>query len=552
MEIAFVEKVESVFKLSSQNAQLVPRNQHEKRMLAEIASVLRRVHLYQQRKFHDEVRQLVPWETLSLNASKRMLTLKAKMASGETVSGLIQAQDLFLYELLSWFKNDFFTWFQPPDCESCNRFDSSEPHKMRFSGNISPSIEEQTWLASITELYICDRCNRQFRFGRFNHPMKLLKTRTGRCGEWANCFTGICSVFNYDVRMVLETGDHVWLEVYSEGQKKWLHCDPCEQALDTPYMYENGWNKSLVYCIAIGQHGLQDVTWAYTLQPEQVLQRRIGRCREQWLWMFCHFATDMLRSFLSPDLVVKLDERTACELASYLFIPGQNQTRALRPGETDQRQSGSLMWRLSRGECSTTSQQKNFFFSPKKESLADTNNEGEASTVDRSRSNSFLIKYDVVKDIYTFGNQQQIGWASCVQSYENIYRKIEQDWKMVYLSRMESSDAKQTGKIQWEMRFDQTNRDWKSIAIRLVCAVFSGAQIKIHVQSGDVDLLLKAGEKNLILRDQLPLDCGQVRLNVELSGGEGQHSWQHAQLFRQSLNRSSQSNVLDLEIEVNF
>lgn len=54
------------------------------------------------------------------------------------------------------------------------------------------------------------------------------------------------------------------MQVYSDIQKRWIHCDPSEGVIDKPLMYEKGWGKTLAYIIAIGEYGIQEVTWRYT------------------------------------------------------------------------------------------------------------------------------------------------------------------------------------------------------------------------------------------------------------------------------------------------
>lgn len=88
---------------------------------------------------------------------------------------------------------------------------------------MQPLPQEIEWSARNVELYKCDNCGHEVRFARYNNPEKLLETRTGRYGEFANCFTLLCRSLNFDARLVLDWTDHVWTEVYSNAQKRWLH-----------------------------------------------------------------------------------------------------------------------------------------------------------------------------------------------------------------------------------------------------------------------------------------------------------------------------------------
>lgn len=114
-------------------------------------------------------------------------------------------------------------------------------------------------------------------------------------------------------------------------------------------MYEKGWKKKLTYIIAYSKDEVQDVTWRYTRNPEAVLKRR-KICSEQSLIKFLRSLSDQRQD--SPnycrarrDYVVK---RSLSELASMLYIPN------LQNEDSDEtyegRTSGSLVWRLARGE----------------------------------------------------------------------------------------------------------------------------------------------------------------------------------------------------------
>jgi peptide-N4-(N-acetyl-beta-glucosaminyl)asparagine amidase len=58
--------------------------------------------------------------------------------------------------------------------------------------------------------------------------------------------------------------------------------DSCENAYDTPLMYEGGWGKKLNYVIAISKEEWVDVTPRYTLNKMMTRMRRT-QVPEDWL-----------------------------------------------------------------------------------------------------------------------------------------------------------------------------------------------------------------------------------------------------------------------------
>ena len=120
----------------------------------------------------------------------------------------VSEAELLIMEMLQWFKFDFFTWTDSPKCASCQ----SSTHA---AGMATPTEAELMWGASRVENYQCTQCSSFTRFPRYNHPGKLLETRTGRCGEWANCFTLCCRSVNVIIHRVHAHYTHCIYKMFS-------------------------------------------------------------------------------------------------------------------------------------------------------------------------------------------------------------------------------------------------------------------------------------------------------------------------------------------------
>ena len=107
------------------------------------------------------------------------------------------------------------------------------------------------------------------------------------------------------------------------------------------------------------------------------------------------------------------------ELAELMFSKSKND---FSEEESQGRQSGSLAWRLSRAETELESS-KTIVIKPKPL-------EEESMIID--------ILFDITKDIYvrkSNGDEQISGWSNLAFEVDNMLKKEELDWNMVYLAR---------------------------------------------------------------------------------------------------------------------
>ncbi|XP_063778307.1 peptide-N(4)-(N-acetyl-beta-glucosaminyl)asparagine amidase [Pseudophryne corroboree] len=468
-----------------------------------LQSNFQHVLMYELPSLQQRALEHIPVSELKERAQEKLL--QARSLDSETT---VNEDDFLVLELLRWFKEDFFHWVNSLPCSQCgNQTEAKE--------SLTPSADDLRWGANRVENHYCKKCPYINRFPRYNDPEKLLETRRGRCGEWANCFTLCCRAVGLEARYVWDSTDHVWTEVFSSSQNRWLHCDPCENAYDKPLLYEVGWGKKLSYIIAFSKDEVVDVTWRYSCKHEEIISRR-KEVRESWLRETIAGLNKTRQQSLPEQRKKELLGRLIVEIVEFMS------PKTPKPGELGGRMSGSLAWRVARGESDLNS--KSVVFVPSDKEKA---------------AKRFHLQYNIAENCYTrvSNNNEMIDtWENGVWLSESICRKVENDWKMVYLARREETPS---ARIGWKFECSSVGMRVENISIRTTSETYHSGKIKWKLYSLETQVEVNA-DKNLYSYPEF-LNASEVVLEAELSGGEGDTAWQHTQLFRESLTEKGNS-----------
>ena len=138
------------------------------------------------------------------------------------------------------------------------------------------------------------------------------------------------------------------------------------------------------------------------------------------------------------------------------------------------------------------------------------------------------LEYDCAMDKY-FGKGKKVvkeGLLSGVFSCENIARKVESDWNMVYVARVEGNCD--TGEVVWKFQMKEGVEVGK-VKLLVGSTCYESGVVSWQLCSQTTCLVPTAGQ--MLDTEQLT-GSKEIKLSARLEGGVGELAWQHTQLFR--------------------
>ncbi|KAI6234490.1 Peptide-N(4)-(N-acetyl-beta-glucosaminyl)asparagine amidase [Aphelenchoides fujianensis] len=454
--------------------------------------IVKRVDFVKQ--YEDEVSKMLALSVIPLEAINRKATIDGKLHE------FLQAK-----HLMEWFHDDFFRWVDHPKCAGCGHADT------KHVDNTEPTSEERERGGGRVEVFECAACSAKTplrAFRQSGHADRNPRGSLRRVGELLHA---------------LLPGGRPRGALASA--KEWIHCDPCENVIDRPLLYEKGWKKELKYVFGIAHDHVQDCTWRYTADHKATLKRRKA-VRENVLVNCIVKLNKRLEGALSEDAKKELLSRRLRELIRFLS-PQLNERQT---GDEQGRTSGGLDWRLHRAETQATAEH-----TPMDIQLTDAEKEAKR----------FVLEYDVVKDTYTRPNgvlKEIKGFTTLLHQAANCNRKVEKDHQQAYICRARDANS---ADISWKIVFGGLKAKRAIIDVGEI-VLFSSGKAAATVCGGDLCTMLeKDGRAELTELDS----AEYLEIAVNLRGGDGPAAWQHAQLFRTSTEQPKANLRFEIEFE---
>uniref|UniRef100_A0A0R3RQ64 Peptide-N(4)-(N-acetyl-beta-glucosaminyl)asparagine amidase n=1 Tax=Elaeophora elaphi TaxID=1147741 RepID=A0A0R3RQ64_9BILA len=479
----------------------------ERIFLEKFVEYSQRMQIYEDEISQALARSLIPCDKL----------MEASMVNGKT------SKFELVKLLLNWFKTDFFVWTDVPKCELCGQNTEKSGEVISIEMKEDPTEEERKWGACRVEVYKCRKCDTNVRFPRYNDPVKLLETRSGRCGEWANCFTLCSRSLGLETRWIYDVTDHVWCEIWIEDLDRWVHCDPCENVIDTPLLYEKGWGKNLNYVFAFGLDHIRDVTWRYTFNHLETLNRR-NSCRETVLRNFIRKLNMRYASLMSEERKKEMERRCMKELVE--FISPTMQIRDGSEVEEQGRTTGSEEWRKQRGEIGNGKSTGRVLVPTEKE-ISDR-----VFRLKPIPQRYFSLEYDCAKDQYRRGVDLIKGLESLLSKQQNVCRMVDQTNNVAYICCQE---GRASGELCWsfdfggqhvkniELRLDSVQKVSDDVMRAIICCgdmctvVPPTGELELETIGGskvDVKIYFLSEDAQLFLTNLCSEDCASFRMKA--------------------------------------